>query len=44
MGIVIYSSNLNISPKMLNGVLECDIVMFQNYMLMIFLIKHFVIK
>ena len=25
-------SNLNISPKMLYGVLECDIVMLQNYM------------
>ena len=28
-------SNLNISPKMSYGVLECDIVMLQNYMLMI---------
>ena len=44
MGVIIYSFNLNISPKVLYGVLECDIVMFQNYMLMIFLIKHFVIK
>ena len=26
---------LNISPKMSYGVLECDIVMLQNYMLMI---------
>ena len=28
-------SNLNISPQMSNGVLESDIVMLQNYMLMI---------
>ena len=35
MGIIIYSFNLNISPKMSEGVLECDIVMLQNYMLMI---------
>ena len=35
MGVIIYSSNLNISPKMSYGVLECDIVMLQNYMLMI---------
>ena len=35
MGAVIYSFNLNISPKMSHGVLECDIVMLQNYMLMI---------
>ena len=27
--------NLNMSPKMSYGVLECDIVMLQNYMLMI---------
>ena len=36
-------SNLNISPKMSCDVLECDIVMLQNYMLMI-LIKEFVIN
>ena len=34
-GVIIYSFNLNISPKMSYGVLECDIVMLQNYMLMI---------
>ena len=34
MGLVIYSFNLNISPKMSYGVLECDIVRLQNYMLM----------
>ena len=28
-------SNLNISPKLSHGVLECDNVMLQNYMLMI---------
>ena len=31
MGVVIYSFNLNISPKMSYGVLGCDIVMLQNY-------------
>ena len=35
MGIVIYSFNLNISPKMSYVVLECDIVMLQNHMNMI---------
>ena len=35
MDIIIYSFNLNISPKISDGVLECDIVMLQNYMLMI---------
>ena len=34
MGVIIYSFNLNISPKMSYGVFECDI-MLQNYMLMI---------
>ena len=33
MGVIIYSFNLNISPKMSYDVLECDIVMLQNYML-----------
>ena len=32
---IIYSVNLNISPKMSYGVLECDIVMSQNDMPMI---------
>ena len=36
MGVIIYSFNLDISPKMSYGVLECDIVMLQNYTLMIF--------
>ena len=35
MGVIIYSFNLNILPKMSDGVLECDIVMLQNYMLFI---------
>ena len=35
MGVIIYSFNLNIAPKMSYGVLECDIVMLQNYILMI---------
>ena len=36
MDIIIYSCNLNISPKMSYGVLECGIVMLQNYILMMF--------
>ena len=39
MGVIIYSFNLNIPPKRSYGVLECDIVMLQNYVLMIFVIK-----
>ena len=35
MGVIIHSCNLNISPKMSYGVLECDMVMLQNYMRMI---------
>ena len=35
MGVIIYGFSLNISPKMSCGVLECDIVMLQNYMLML---------
>ena len=35
MGVIIYSFNLNISPNVSYGGLECDIVMLQNYMLMI---------
>ena len=35
MGIIIYSFNLNTSPTMSYGVLEYDIVMLQDYMLMI---------
>ena len=31
MGIIIYSFNENISSEMSYGVLECDIVMLQNY-------------
>ena len=34
MGVIIHSFNLNIAPKMSYGVLECDIVMLQNYMIM----------
>ena len=44
MGVIIHSLNLNISPNMSYGVLECDIVMLQNYTLMYFVIKDFVIK
>ena len=32
--VIIYSFNLNTSPKMSYGVLECDIAMLQNNMLM----------
>ena len=35
MGIIIYSFNLSITPKMSYSVLECDIVMLQNHMLMV---------
>ena len=35
MGVIIYSSNLSISPKMSYVVHEFDIVMSQNYMLII---------
>ena len=35
MGVIMYSFNLNMSPKMSYGVLECDVVMSQNDMLMI---------
>ena len=35
MGVIIYSFNLNTSPKMSYDVLEYDTVMLQNYMLMI---------
>ena len=43
MVVIIYSFNLNISPNMSYGVLEHNIVILQNYMLMI-LYKDFVIK
>ena len=36
MGVIIYSFNLNISPKMSYGVLEYYVVMLHNYMLMIY--------
>ena len=36
MDVIIDSFNLKISPRMSHGVLQCDIVMSQNYMLMIF--------
>ena len=35
MGVLMYSFNLNMSCKMSYGVLECDIIMLQNYVLMI---------
>ena len=35
MGVIIYNFNLKILPKISKGMLECDIVMLQNYMLMI---------
>ena len=36
-------SNANMSPEMSHGVLECEIVMLQNRMLMIFVIKKAII-
>ena len=36
MGVVIYSFNLNISPQMSYGVLECDSVMLQTCTLMFY--------
>ena len=35
MGVIIYSFNLNISLNISYGVLECDTVMLENYVLMI---------
>ena len=35
MAVIIYSLNLNISPKISYGVLECDMVMLQNNIIMI---------
>ena len=35
MGVIIYSFNLNMSSKMSYNVLECDIIVLQNYMLMV---------
>ena len=35
MGVIIYSFNLNISPKVSYGVFECDTVVLQNYRLTI---------
>ena len=35
MDVIVYNFNSNISPKMLYGVLECDIVVLQNNMFMI---------
>ena len=34
MGVIIYSFNMNILPKMSYVVFECDIAMLQNYMCM----------
>ena len=43
MGVIIYSFNLNMSPKMPYGVLECDIVLTELHAYD-FVIKDFVIK
>ena len=43
MGVIIYSFNLNISPKMSYGVLECDIVVTELHA-HDFVIKDFAIK
>ena len=39
MSVIIYSFNLNILPKMSCSVLECDTVVLQNCMLVIFVIR-----
>ena len=44
MGVIIYSFNLNISPKMSYGVLECYIVYVTELHTYDFAIKDFVIK
>ena len=36
MAVIIYSCNLNISPKISYGMLECDIVMLQNYICLLY--------
>ena len=36
MGVIMYGFNVSISPKMSYGVLECDIVVLQNDMLVVF--------
>ena len=41
MGVIIYSFNLNVSPKMSYVMLECDTVILHAYD---FVIKDFVIK
>ena len=43
MGVITYSFNLNISPKMSYCVLECDIVVTELH-IYDFVIKDFVIK
>ena len=43
MGVIIYSFNLNISPKMSYGVLECDSYVTELHVYS-FAIKDFVIK
>ena len=43
MGVIIYSFNLNISPKMSHGVLECDIAVTELHAYD-FAVKDFVIK
>ena len=35
MGVAIYRFNLNVSPKVSHGVLECDSAMLQKYTLRI---------
>ena len=43
MGVIVYSFNLNFSPKMLYDVHECGGVMLQNYMLLILYSKRGVV-
>ena len=44
MGVIIYSFNLNISPKMSYGVLECDIVVREVHAYDFVSTQDFVIK
>ena len=44
MGVIIYSFNMNISPKIVYGVLECDVATITELHAYDFVIKNFVMK
>ena len=44
MGVIIYSFNMNISPKIVYGVLECDVATITELHAYDFVIKDFLIK